>query len=56
LISGHIAYRASIDGNLDAEAEVIILNCPMTRDEYNHFVDELLNAEKIILGEFEKIS
>ncbi len=30
------------------------INCPMTKEEYYAFVDELLNAEKAILHEFEK--
>ena len=30
------------------------INCPMTKDEYYSFVDELLNAEKAHLHEFEK--
>ncbi len=30
------------------------INCPMTREEYYAFVDELLNAEKANLHEFEK--
>ena len=30
------------------------INCPMTKEEYYHFVDELLAAEKVELHEFEK--
>ncbi len=30
------------------------LNCPMDRDEYYDFVENLVNAEKVILKEFEK--
>ena len=30
------------------------INCPMTKDEYYHFVDNLLAAEKAHLHEFEK--
>ena len=30
------------------------INCPMTKEEYYSFVDELLNAEKANLHEFEK--
>jgi folate-dependent tRNA-U54 methylase TrmFO/GidA len=38
---------------LEAETEGDYSNCPMTRDEYYHFVDELIN-ETINLGEFER--
>ena len=30
------------------------INCPMTREEYEHFVDELLKAEVIPLRDFER--
>ena len=30
------------------------LNCPLTREEYGHFIVELVNAERINLREFEK--
>lgn len=30
------------------------LNCPMTKEQYEVFVDELLKAEKVILKDFEK--
>ncbi len=30
------------------------INCPMTKEEYYAFVDELLNAERALLHEFEK--
>ena len=29
------------------------LNCPMERDEYEHFIDELLEAKRVIRKEFE---
>jgi methylenetetrahydrofolate--tRNA-(uracil-5-)-methyltransferase len=32
------------------------LNCPMTREEYDSFYDALINAEKVDLQPFEKIS
>jgi methylenetetrahydrofolate--tRNA-(uracil-5-)-methyltransferase len=30
------------------------INCPMTKEEYDHFVDELLAAETILLRQFEQ--
>jgi methylenetetrahydrofolate--tRNA-(uracil-5-)-methyltransferase len=30
------------------------INCPMTKEEYDHFYDALLNAERIVLKEFEE--
>lgn len=43
-------YRASRYGRGDAD----YINCPMTKSEYEHFVDELLRAETIRLRGFEE--
>ncbi|MFL7793688.1 MAG: methylenetetrahydrofolate--tRNA-(uracil(54)-C(5))-methyltransferase (FADH(2)-oxidizing) TrmFO [Anaerolineae bacterium] len=45
-----IAFRASRYGKGDAD----YINCPMTEDEYNRFVDALLAAERIPLRDFER--
>lgn len=48
-----IAFRASRrDASRDAGADYI--NCPMSRDEYNAFVDALVSAETIDLKSFER--
>nr|MBC7243720.1 FADH(2)-oxidizing methylenetetrahydrofolate--tRNA-(uracil(54)-C(5))-methyltransferase TrmFO [Chloroflexota bacterium] len=44
------AFRASRYGRGQDD----YINCPMTREEYEHFVDELLKAETIPLREFER--
>jgi len=44
------AFRASRYGRGGAD----YINCPMTREEYERFVDELLNAETIPLRDFER--
>lgn len=36
------------------KGEAAYLNCPMTEEEYNIFYDELINAERVPLKEFEK--
>jgi len=46
-----IAFRASRRGN---EAGADYINCPMSRDEYNVFVDALASAETIELRSFER--
>ncbi len=47
-----IAFRASrYDRGEQEEGDYI--NCPLTREEYHQFVEELLNAERIGLWEFE---
>ena len=44
------AFRASRYGRGGAD----YINCPMTREEYLHFVDELVAAETIPLRDFER--
>lgn len=53
-INMEIAFRASRYGRGEAE-EGDYINCPMTRDEYEAFVDALLSAERIELREFEEV-
>ncbi len=48
-----IAFRASRYGRSEQE-EGDYLNCPMTEEEYNAFVEALLAAERIPLRDFEK--
>lgn len=48
-----IAFKASRYDRGDQE-EGDYLNCPMTREEYEAFVDALLSAEKITLRDFER--
>jgi len=48
-----IAFRASRFGRGEAEGGDYI-NCPMTREQYDGFVDELIKAERISLREFER--
>ncbi len=38
----------------DEEAQGAYVNCPLTKEEYERFIDELLKAEKVPLKEFEK--
>ena len=45
----HKIFRASRYGRGDD-----YLNCPLTREEYYHFVDELAQGEKVPYREFEK--
>lgn len=52
-IDMNIVYQASRYGKSQT-AGGDYLNCPMDKVEYYHFVDELVRAEKISLGEFEK--
>jgi methylenetetrahydrofolate--tRNA-(uracil-5-)-methyltransferase len=47
-----VAFRASRYGRGEGEGDY--LNCPMTQAEYEHFVEELLNAETILLRDFER--
>ena len=50
-----IAFRASRYGRDSTEAvEGDYINCPMTREEYEAFVDALLSAERIELRQFER--
>jgi methylenetetrahydrofolate--tRNA-(uracil-5-)-methyltransferase len=51
-INMDIAYRASrYDRGEDEQGDYI--NCPMTREEYENFVNALLEAERIPLKDFE---
>lgn len=52
-INMEIAFRANRWGRGETE-EGDYINCPFTREEYTHFVQELLNAEKITLRDFEQ--
>lgn len=40
------------EGNEESEGDY--LNCPMSKDEYDHFVDELVKAERISLPDFDR--
>ncbi len=48
-----IAFKASRYGKGDDD-EGDYINCPFSKDEYENFVRELLNAERIQLREFEE--
>jgi methylenetetrahydrofolate--tRNA-(uracil-5-)-methyltransferase len=52
-INMEIAYQASRYGKNSQPDEGDYVNCPMGKDEYYRFVDELLNAQRISLREFE---
>ncbi len=52
-INFEIAFRASRYGR-GAEDEGDYINCPMTREEYERFVDALVSAERIPLRDFEQ--
>src|SRR4030066_2202246 len=47
-------FQGSRYGKINGESGGDYLNCPMKKDEYYYFVDELLNAERISLINFEK--
>ena len=47
-----IAFRASRYGSGE-QVEGDYLNCPLTREEYGRFVEQLVSAERIPLREFE---
>jgi methylenetetrahydrofolate--tRNA-(uracil-5-)-methyltransferase len=47
-----VAFRASRYGRGEND-EGDYINCPMTKDEYELFIDALLSAERIVLREFE---
>jgi len=49
-----IAFRASRYGRDSGDSAGDYLNCPMTGDEYNVFIDALLNAGRIELRRFEQ--
>ncbi len=48
-----VAFRASRYGHGEQD-EGDYINCPMSQDEYYHFVEELLGADRIELKEFER--
>lgn len=58
--SAPIVSRESIDfdkcfyGDRYGKGGDDYINCPMNKEEYEHFVDELVSAEKVILHDFEK--
>jgi methylenetetrahydrofolate--tRNA-(uracil-5-)-methyltransferase len=52
-INMEIAYQASRYGKNREVGEGDYINCPMNKDEYYHFVDELRRAERISLLDFE---
>jgi methylenetetrahydrofolate--tRNA-(uracil-5-)-methyltransferase len=52
-INRDVAFTASRYGRGDDD-EGDYINCPMTREEYEQFVDALLSAERIELRDFEK--
>jgi methylenetetrahydrofolate--tRNA-(uracil-5-)-methyltransferase len=52
-INFEIAYRGSRYGRGDQE-EGDYINCPLSEQEYENFVDALVNAERIELKEFER--
>jgi methylenetetrahydrofolate--tRNA-(uracil-5-)-methyltransferase len=52
-INMDIAYQASRYGKSREQGEGDYLNCPMSKDEYYQFVDELIQAERISLLDFE---
>lgn len=55
-----IVYAESIDwekvfvADRGSEGEGVYVNCPMTKEEYERFVEELLRAEKVPLKPFEE--
>lgn len=51
-INMEVCFRASRYGRGGEEGDYI--NCPMNREEYERFVDALVNAERIELHDFEK--
>ncbi len=52
-IDRDIVFEASRYGNRNDETTGDYLNCPMKKDEYYNFVDELVKAERIALAGFE---
>ncbi len=46
-----VAFRAS---RYDNETQGDYINCPMNKDEYTEFYNELINAESALLHEFDK--
>ncbi len=54
-IDMNIAYQASRYGNNQQAEGGDYINCPLTREEYYRFVDELSRAERITLTGFENM-
>ena len=52
-INFEIAYKASRFGDGDSD-DGDYINCPMTRAEYEQFIDALVGADRIELKEFER--
>jgi methylenetetrahydrofolate--tRNA-(uracil-5-)-methyltransferase len=52
-INMDIVFQGSRYGKNSADDGGDYLNCPMDKDEYYHFVDELVNAERIDLPGYE---
>jgi len=52
-IDMEIVFQGSRYGKNSGEEVGDYLNCPMSQDEYYHFVDELVRAERTSLPEFE---
>lgn len=48
-----VAYQASRYGKNSIGSDGDYINCPLGKDEYYRFVDELVNAERIFLRDFE---
>jgi methylenetetrahydrofolate--tRNA-(uracil-5-)-methyltransferase len=48
-----IVFQGSRYGKNGGMEDGDYLNCPMSREHYDHFVDELINAERIPLRDFE---
>ena len=53
-IDTSIAFRQSRYDDGPEEEEGDYINCPMTKEEYEHFCDALLEAETITLKQFEQ--
>lgn len=58
--SAPIVYKNSIDfskvyyKSRYEQGDDSYINCPMNKEEYEHFINELLNAKKALLHEFDK--
>ena len=49
----NIAFQGSRYGDISGENEGDYLNCPMNRDEYYRFVEEMIKSRKITLHDYE---
>ena len=49
-----VDYTQAFTGDRYGKGTGDYINCPMTKEEYYAFVDELLNAERALLHDFEK--